>query len=81
MKAVLDTITMHDNIPVVYVQIQDDKGVIVQAFSTYYKDKATFEMELNRRISDLTSKTQETIATVQAEVLDVISKISAAKEI
>jgi hypothetical protein len=81
MKAVLDTITIHEDKPVVYIQIQDDAGKVVQAFSTYYKNKETFELEVNAKIADLTSRKQEIIASVQIEVLDVLSKISTAKEI
>jgi len=80
MKAALDTITMQkDGKSVVYVHILDDNGTIIATFSTYYKDKAIFEAEIAAKIKALESKSEDTVTAIRAEVMDVLSKITAGK--
>jgi hypothetical protein len=79
MKAALDTITVQkDGRSVVYVHILDDNDKIIATFSTYYKDKALFEAEIAAKMQALENKNDATITAIQAEVLDVIAKITAA---
>lgn len=81
MKAALDTITMQkDGRSVVYVHILDEQGNIVDTFSAYYKDKETFEREVSAKLQALESKKNETVTAIQAEVMDVIAKITTARK-
>jgi KaiC/GvpD/RAD55 family RecA-like ATPase len=80
MKVVLDSVTLHKGKPVVYAQIQDDDGKVIETFSAYYTDKESFEKEVRAKISAYESKSAAKITTVTSEIQSVFAAITAEKK-
>jgi len=79
MKVTLDTITVFEGKPVVYVKILDDADKVIDTMSVYYKDKASFELAVNSKLTALESKDAEKISATQIEVEEVLTKVTAEK--